>query len=253
MPIYEQPLNERTRIFLRLEHLFILLREHMHPDDEFGLRSFISRLLAITDLILRSDVKAEVIKELERLHKVMLPMQSVPQVDQRQLQQLLDEIESLLNSLKAPDLSLAQTIKENELLNSIKQRETMPAGNCNFDSPNYHFWLNQSKDIHSNDIELWYSSIEIVYDAISLILELLRNSSSNETCIAEKGFFQRNIDSKLPFQLIRIQLEDNLNVYPEISAGKHRINIRMMQQEDTVSRPVQYKNDISFKLYCCKI
>lgn len=253
MPIYEQPLNERTRIFLRLEHLFILLREHMNPDDEFGLRSFVSRLLAISDLILRSDVKTEIIKELERLNKVMLPMKGVQQVDQKQLQKLLDEIQSLLSTLKEPNLSLAQAIKDNEFLNSIKQRETMPAGNCNFDSPNYHHWLNKQASIHSNDIKLWYSSIEIIDEAINLILELLRNSATIETCNAEEGFFQRNIDSNLPFQLIRVQLEDSAESYPEISAGKHRINIRMMQQENTITRPVQHKKDVKFKLYCCKI
>ena len=253
MPIYEQPLNERSRIFLRLEHLFLLLKEHMAPEDEFGLRSFISTLLSICELILRSDVKTEIIKELERLYKVMLPLQNSKQVDHVQLNDLLERINLMVTTLKDPEISIAHEIKESELLNSIKQREPMPAGNCNFDLPNYHFWLHQSEKIQQQDIQNWYASISRVDDAISLILDLLRNSAHVEQCVAENGFFQKNIDAKLPFQLIRVFIDDDISAYPEISAGKHRINIRMMQQENSDSRPIQYKNNINFKLHSCKI
>ncbi len=68
---YEQPLNERIRNFLRLEHLFNLIEFRSQNILEWDCRNTLESLLEINDLLSRSDLKAELIKELGR-HSLML-------------------------------------------------------------------------------------------------------------------------------------------------------------------------------------
>ena len=65
---YEQPLNERMRTFLRLEFLYQQPAVQPRVGDELGdargRRS--SGLLEIMAILMRGDVRSEVLKELER-------------------------------------------------------------------------------------------------------------------------------------------------------------------------------------------
>ena len=62
--IFEQPLNERMRNLLRLEHLFHLISFRTNEPSEWDCRSILESLLEINDLLTRSDLKTELIKEL---------------------------------------------------------------------------------------------------------------------------------------------------------------------------------------------
>ena len=64
--IYEQPLNERIRAFLRLEFLFAQSAQHLRDDSQWGSRCTLSSLLDILSIFGRTDLKTEVLKELER-------------------------------------------------------------------------------------------------------------------------------------------------------------------------------------------
>ena len=64
--IYEQPLNERIRTFLRLEFLFSQAAQHLHDDSQWGSRNTLTSLLDILSIFGRTDLKTEVLKELER-------------------------------------------------------------------------------------------------------------------------------------------------------------------------------------------
>ena len=66
MILYEYPFNERLRTYLRLEQLFRRLGElvsRTHPlDHHFALVT----LFEIMDVAARADLKADVLKDLER-------------------------------------------------------------------------------------------------------------------------------------------------------------------------------------------
>ena len=68
--IYEQPLNERIRSFLRLEFLFQQVRHHLEGSTEWDSRSALSSLLESMAIFRRSDLKSEVIKEVEKVVEV---------------------------------------------------------------------------------------------------------------------------------------------------------------------------------------
>jgi cell division protein ZapD len=249
--IYEQPLNERIRTFLRLEHLFKIVDYHITKDTEWGSRETLSTLLDIIDLLLRSDIKTELIKELERHSTTLVILKKNPGVDPHRLNSILEDLTGLIELLRDSNCQPGQLLKQDDLVTSVKQRSSMPGGSCNFDLPGYHFWLNKPSHLRKNDLTIWQDDLLVIRQSISLSLHMIRNSTNPTTEYAESGFFQRPIESNLSCQLIRVILPLDSNFYPEISGGKHRFTIRFMQQTQTKSRPKQTENTVEFELHCC--
>lgn len=248
---YEQPLNERIRTLLRLEYLFRLADHHLSGESEWDVRSLIDSLLDVTDLISRTDIKNEVIKELERHAGVFRALQKNPGVDPARLGRLLEDIQGYLDKLRDTYCLPGQSLKQNELINSIRQRNAISGGTCNFDLPAYHQWLHKPLDVQRRFIEEWQKDLAVIRNSVLLVLGLIRGSSNPGTETATRGFFQKSMEQNSSCQLIRVVMPSDSPYYPEISAGKHRVTIRFMEQADTCSRPVQTDTDVEFELHCC--
>ena len=249
--IYEQPLNERIRTFLRLEHLFKITNYYMKNSSEWDNRAAVTNLLNIVDLLTRSDIKSDIIKELERHSSTLNGLSSNPNVDTQRLEIILQSIISILDSLKKTTCQPGQNLKQDEFINFIKQRNIIPGGSCNFDLPGYHYWLHKPENERQEDINYWYSDLKLINEGIKLALNMIRNSATPATELANSGFFQKPIESNLSCQLIRIVLPVECKFYPEISGGKHRFTVRFMEQSSTRSRPVQTQENVEFELHCC--
>ena len=64
--IFEQPLNERMRTFLRVDFLYGQALYHNEVATQWGSRAAMSSLLDILAITTRGDVRSDVLKELER-------------------------------------------------------------------------------------------------------------------------------------------------------------------------------------------
>ena len=64
--VYEHPLNERLRTFLRLDFLYSQSVYHNDKSSSWGSRAAMTSLLDMLAIATRSDVRSEVLKELER-------------------------------------------------------------------------------------------------------------------------------------------------------------------------------------------
>ena len=64
--VYEQPLNERMRTFLRLEFLYTQASYHSELPNPWSSRAAVASLLEILAITARGDSRSEVLKELER-------------------------------------------------------------------------------------------------------------------------------------------------------------------------------------------
>ena len=64
--VYEQPLNERMRTFLRLEFLYTQASYHSESESSWSARAAVSSLLEILAITARGDSRSDVLKELER-------------------------------------------------------------------------------------------------------------------------------------------------------------------------------------------
>lgn len=250
--IYEQPLNERVRTLLRLDFLFKQASHALEDHSPWGSRATINALIDILNVFVRSDLKTELIKELERLATILSPLEHRPGVDQQALGQILRNLERLSDLMQSQQGQIGNGLKDHEFLNSIRQRSAIPGGTCQFDLPAYHHWLNQSADQRIRDLESWLSSFASLKEASALILHLIRESASSSKETAEQGFFQQSLDTQVPYQLIRVVLPQPTECFAEISGGKHRFTIRFMRLDDN-GHPVQTDENIDFQLLCCAI
>jgi len=249
--LYEQPLNERIRTFLRLEYLFTLADHYMIGNTEWDNRSLLDTLLDLTDLIGRTDIKNEILKELERLASTLRQLQKNPGVDPGRLELVLNDIHKYIEKLRDTYCLPGQSLKQNELVNSIKQRNAISGGTCNFDLPAFHQWLNRPLEYRRKHLDEWQKDLIIIKNSVVLILNLIRNSSHPTTETAIKGFFQKAMEQNNNCQLILVGMSSDSTFFPEISAGKHRVTIRVMEQVDTTARPIQIETDVNFILHCC--
>ncbi len=251
--VYEQPLSERIRSFLRLEHLFDRANHELGGQDTWSSRGTLDSLIDIMSLMGRSDVKKEVIKELERNAGTLQALATNPKVDNERLQSILLQIKEFLDVLKIRDNPPGYELRYHDFLSSVRQRSSIPAGTCDFDLPNLHCWLQSPRGLRDRDLERWLSAFDVIRDAILLCLALVRESAPATREVAHHGFYQRTLDTANPCHMIRVSLRGELRVFPEISAGRHRFTVRFMQLTNANERPIQTDQDIDFNLNCCMI
>lgn len=251
--VYEQPLNEKVRAFLRLEKLFQQYAFHLKHGSDWNNRVAIDSILEILAYTTRSDIKLEVLKELERQHTRLERLSKRPQIDQSQLASVLKNIQKRMGELQAISGQVGQDTKNVELLTAIAQKSSVPGSICDFDLPALKHWLTLPKDKRQKHIEKWFQPFGHLDRAVQLILDVLRHSAEGTEEVAHSGFFQKSLDTNQAIQLLRISVPDNVLCYPEISAGKHRFSVRFMKNEDPSLRPEQCQDDVSFKLKMCAI
>ena len=201
----------------------------------------------------RSDIKNDLIKELERYSGVLLGLHNKSGVDINRLQRILSDINHNLTSLRDVNCQPGLALRNSEFITSIKQRSSIPGGTCNFDLPGYHYWLNNSSENQRVDFDNWLYDLHIIDSSVNLILNLLRTSTIPVLENAENGFYQKSFDSSSPCQLIRVILPYKSKFYPEISGGKQRFTIRFMEHLSTTIRSSQVRFDIEFELHCCNL
>lgn len=248
---YEFPLNERIRVFIRLEQLFQQFSHFSAGITVADKRAAISALLDIMSIFRRNDLKSETLKELDRNAKALGKMAHNQSVDSIKLDSLLAEVGQISKSLYGMTGKIGMNVMESDLFQSITQRSSIPGGTCSFDLPEYHYWLEQDPLLCQKDLALWSAPFNDIRKAIELNLNLIRNSTSPSQEVATAGFFQFTPDRNQTFQLLKVTLAKSQPCFAEISGGKHRCTIRFMVPPDDDKRPSQSPNDIPFELTCC--
>lgn len=250
--IYEQPLNERIRTLLKLEALFQRYFHCRQGDHYWDAHNCVDALIDILTICSRSDLKSELIKELERLTTNLSRLCDRQDVDQPKLQELLDDMQRAEDGLKAIQGQLASHLRDNEFINAAKQRINIPGGTCSFDLPAYHLWLHQGLESRQQALDNWGQEFELLKTTVDLILGLTREAGIVTEEYAENGFFQKSLDNNDAYQLIRIALPQDSLMFPEISAGKQRVTV-YFRELDLEGRPSQTGNNFSFALSTCMI
>lgn len=248
--VFEFPLSERIRIFLRLEQLFQQVDHFMEGRGVWDSRAVITMLLDVLTIFSRNDLKSEILKELDRHSSVLARIARSQGVDQEKLELLRVELDQISRELYSTNGKIGLSLMENELFKSISQRSSIPGGTCAFDLPEYHFWLEQDEQRRQQDLLEWIQPFMTIRKAIDLILRFIRQSSVPTEEIATAGFFQQSLDRSLPYQMLCVSILASLPYFAEISGGKHRFTVRFMTA-DKNERTAQTNNDIQFWLTRC--
>lgn len=249
MSSYEFPFNERIRTYLRLEDVFKKMLHHIQVGHEVNHHVALISLLQVLDLIDRGDLKVDLLQELERHKGQLCLLQHNPNIDQHALADTLNSLEQSAATLRADHQKLGQSLRDNDWLMSVKQRTSIPGGVCEFDLPSYRHWLYLDDGRRKADFQGWLTRLMPMYDAIRLILQLLRSSGQVLSLVAHNGAYQQQLSGHKPAQLMRIEMAND-ECFPEISANKYAINIRF-QRLDFVQRPKGCELDIPFKMIIC--
>ena len=248
---YEQPLNERMRTFLRYEQLTYRFCFFAKQDNRSDSHAALLTLIEILSLVSRGDLKQELLKELKRQIDTLEQLSSKPKLNTEKLSQILSKHKQTFDKLHTIRGQVGNHLKENDFLNSIRQRAVIPGGTCDFDLPEYHHWLSLPFIQRNRTLLEWIAPFESIQESDGRALRLIRGSTQYTNKSAQNGFYDQTLEPSSPNQLIRIAITNNRNVFPECSAGKHRFSIRFLTQDDPNSTPKQSHTNIEFKLACC--
>ena len=248
--IYELPINERLRTFMRVEFLYKRLKYSLENDDTWAIRSSVNTLLEIYSILSRTDVRREVLFDLDRYIFQMTKYQDDPTVDRKRAKEKNLQLENLRNDVDIVGTGYLKKIRDIEFVDSLLHRHTLPGGRAEFDMPKYKFWLDSGITRTQPDIKKWVGIIKPVCDSIDQIIWLLRESSEAISTVAINGLYNHQIERNSQISLVRIFLSNN-NVFPEISGGKHLISIRFLNWSKTDERTTQENKNVRFKISLC--
>jgi len=248
--VFEQPLNERMRNLLRLEFLYQQALYHNQSPTPWSSRAAISSLLEILAITARGDPRNDVLKDLDRQITILKDFQARPGVDNARLRAVLARLTLRRDSLQATSAGTLTRLRENELLAAIKHRSTIPGGTCDFDLPNYFHWLNLSADTRQTDFNQWLEALRPLCESVTDLLWVTRENARPRREIAVNGCYQIAFERDTLIQLLRITLCEANDLFPEISGGHHRCNIRFLSWSGVEQRPTQATGDIAFILTC---
>ena len=246
--LYELPLNERLRTFMRVEFISNRLNYFLELDDSWATRSIIHGLIEIYSILSRTDVRREVITDLDRYIYEMRKYQDSPLADEDRARELRQDLESLKVTVENSGSDYLKPLRDNEFLNSLLHRQTLPGGKAEFDMPKYKFWLDSGRT--KSDIDQWVGVIKPVCSSIDKLLWMIRESTEAISTVAVGGFYNHQISKNHKISLVRIFL-DKKTVYPEIIGGKHLISIRFFNWEDSEGKSAQTKENIKFRISLC--
>ena len=249
--VFEQPLNERMRTFLRLDFLYNQALYHNEVASPWGSRAAMSSLIDILAMTTRGDIRSDVLKELESQLTTLNEFQAKPGVDTQRLKTLMSNLMRLRSDLMSAGSTFLQPLRDSEFLSAIKHRSAIPGGTCEFDLPDYYFWLTQSDDARMRTFNQWLGLLRPMCDAIAELLWLTRQNGRIRQEIAQGGTFNINFERDNPLQLLRISLPAAAGLYPEISGSHHRCNVRFLAWNGLATRPTQSTGDVAFMLTCC--
>ena len=253
MIAFEFPLNERIRRLLRIEEIYQKFEHQLkntHDYFEFGC---FNTLFEIVQLVSRSDLKIDFLQELERQEKKQSTLQSDQALKEEQLdlKKIISMIQVARKKLENIDVKPGFNFNNNLFLEEVKKRITSPGGLLDVDFPNFHNWtIQKTRKSKLEDFKSWSEPLMVFKDAASVLLLILRNQCHIELLKAKEGKHQKTIDPLKTFDLIRLEVEKTLDVYPQISANKYTVNIFFNELNKELKKEA-VKLNLEFKYSIC--
>jgi len=252
MICYEQPVNEHTRVCLRVEYLLDKIRFFIDQKNDDAWQSQVA-LFSIVELLTtldRPDLRSKLSKEIFRHLGNLNALKSTSAIDPIKLDRTLVKLKHVADLLEQGQGRFAEGLREHPFIEVLRGHTTAPGGATPFRVPSLKHWLSMTLDRRMQDMGEWLAQFDDIAEIVSLLLNLIRESASPVEATAEDGFFQTSLDPQSPCQLVRVSYPRKLDYFPQISVGRYGINLRFFSMDtDGATEPV--KKDITFNLTCC--
>lgn len=240
---FEHPLSERVRNFLRIAYLFRHFHEVVVRKEVWAHHCALFSLFEIMEAAARAELKLDILQELER-QKGLARQRGEDGKD------ALETIQAAISNLQNVQQKFGQHLRENEWLMAIKQRIFVPGGTSPYDLPSYYYWQQKNPEERESQLRQWIQSLLPTYEAISLLLEILRHNSLSVECVANAGSYQHNSLGQ-NIHLLGINVAQHETALPEVSANKYFTHIRFLQASQQQARGLVLTTDIPFTLVMC--
>lgn len=244
--VYEHPLNEKVRTYLRVEYLFQQVHHQLALANESQQLGFFTSLFALIEVLDRNDIRPDLIKDVERCEGALVNWSRHPHISDDLLSSMLQKSVRLQSELLR-GAKFANVLKDDKFLGPLRQRFFIPGGTCYFDLPQLQYWYTLELAARQKQAQDWIAQLTLVEQAISFVLTFIRERGQFQQVTAENGFFQSNTEQ---FELLRLRYPLSYGCYPTISGNKYRYAIRFMQLCDTQGRATTDQH-IGFELACC--
>lgn len=248
MAVYEHPLNEKTRLFMRLSHLIRRFNFHLENPTPENCQAAIVVLLELYNLSSRLDVKSAALHVLDTQTQAVKIAKSIEGVDTIRVKQTLTKLEEKSKRLHGFRGQLGQHLKSHNFLNILKQRASIAGGINGLDVPLFNHWLSLAEEKRVKDLRAWEKPYEIAFEVVELLMSLIYQGVQTKQAIAPGGFYQAILSHEEDYQIISIELDESVELYPEISAGKQRFSVRFVDASKLEEKGKQVVEDVEFTL-----
>ncbi|WP_192457945.1 cell division protein ZapD [Musicola keenii] len=242
--LFEYPLNEKMRTWLRLEFLLQQMYDNRGLKDIGVALTFFRAVAELLDILERGDVRPDLLKELARQQQKLAQWSELPEADIERIHTLHQKLRNLSSELTAAP-RMGQGLREDKLIGMVRQRLSLPGGCCSFDLPTLHIWLHQLPEQKCQQANIWLNSIAVLKHSLDSVLELIRHAGTFRDLTSLNGFYQ---DNATDADLLRLQVALEHQVYPQISGHKTRFAIRFLPLD---SERGHIPERLVFELACC--
>ena len=232
MITYEYPFNERVRTYLRLEHLFDRVFSLIEDTEVIEHHFALTTLFEIMDVGARADLKSDVMKDLERQKQAMMGYRGNPSIAAEALEDVIERLQRCFDGLNAIPGRAGQSLTEIDWLMGVRSRAAIPGGTCEFDLPAYFAWKHLPAARRQQDLRNWIHTLRPLAASVRLLLNLLRQSGAAQKVSVVGGQYQQSLQQGRTSQLVRVALEREAELIPEISGNRLVVSIRLMRLGD---------------------
>lgn len=233
---------------MRLSYLIRRFNFHLENPTPENCQAAIVVLLELYNLSSRLDVKNAALHVLDAQTQAVKMAEGVEGVDMTRVSRILEKLEEKSKRLYSFRGQLGQHLKTHNFLNIIKQRSSIAGGINDLDVPVFNHWLNLSEEKRAEDLRAWARPYVIAFEAVELLMDLIHQGIRSTEEVANGGFYQATLSHEIDYQIISIALEENITLYPEISAGKQRFSIRFVDASNLEEKGKQILEDVPFTL-----
>ncbi len=223
--IYEQPVAENIRNFLKCEYIYEKYYSSLLKKDLWDIKSCLSSIIEISDFTLRINLKVELLKELDKTILFLKFLKESDQITLSSFDENITNVKNSINELNEIQTNPSKTVIDNDFLMLVKSKIQLPAGDNFFDIPSYLNFLSSKKSFIISSIEKWFAPFNSLCNASKLILKIKRKYANFESYVSHKSYFELKLEKNDKIDLLRIKLNNNINIYPDSSVNSHNINI----------------------------
>ncbi len=248
--IFEYPLTESIRNFLRIEACLKQLEYLVHESQSSAEHlSALILLLKLLDLLSRTDIKTELIRELEFQQNNFSVLSENPAVDKDKLSTFLKQLKKLHSWAIQTHGRLGDNLRQDPFIELLSKKESFIFCTTNFDMPELERFINLDMSLRQDYLERWLDKLYGLKTSVEVILRLTRELSRFTQVTASMGDYLIE-KPEAGISLLRISLTQCSRLFPEVSAGKHRIAIHFFSLSDELTK-IKCNDPIEFNYATC--